>query len=259
MTCGIYQIVNSVNGKRYVGSSVNIEARWKHHLWRLTRGDHHSVVLQRAWNKYGKDSFNWIVLQECHEDFIHYHEQAEIDLKSEYNIAPTAGISRGHKWTDEQKATHRQSKIDYYAGNPEARIKQSEASKNSHARTWVKDKISKATRQAQADPLVRNKMSACRVEQWENDEYKARMSSMASQNIKRPEHRAALLMASMKPKNLQVFNFRHDIHGERICTQWDLKNEFPELRSSNISSVCSGVKGSHAGWTIKKGPRRGLI
>ena len=43
---GIYKITNIKNGKIYVGSSKDIEKRWKEHLYKLKYGVHHSVKLQ---------------------------------------------------------------------------------------------------------------------------------------------------------------------------------------------------------------------
>lgn len=38
MKSGIYKITNLVNGKFLVGSSINIQRRWKEHVWRLNKG-----------------------------------------------------------------------------------------------------------------------------------------------------------------------------------------------------------------------------
>ena len=61
---GVYMIKNLVNGKYYVGSSVNIESRWKQHIAELDKGTHTNLHLQKSWNKYGKDNFEFSVLQE---------------------------------------------------------------------------------------------------------------------------------------------------------------------------------------------------
>jgi group I intron endonuclease len=61
---GIYKIVNKKNGKYYVGSSMYIHNRWKKHIKMLKANDHHSPKLQRAWNKYGEDSFEFVVVEE---------------------------------------------------------------------------------------------------------------------------------------------------------------------------------------------------
>jgi group I intron endonuclease len=63
MTSGVYGIVNKTNGKQYIGSSVNIEIRWQQHKHDLARGLHHSRHLQRAWDKYGGDNFDFVILE----------------------------------------------------------------------------------------------------------------------------------------------------------------------------------------------------
>lgn len=54
---GVYQIRNINDGKVYIGSTVTINGRWSRHKMHLNRGDHHSNHLQRAWDKYGANSF----------------------------------------------------------------------------------------------------------------------------------------------------------------------------------------------------------
>lgn len=254
MTCGVYQIINTVNGKRYVGSSVNIEARWKHHIWCLNRGSHHSPYLQNSWNKYGEHCFTFAILSENEEDNIHAAEQIEIDVKSEYNVAPLAGSSRGHKWTEEQKAAHSESKKKYYQDNPEFRIKQAQSVRQAQKRPEVIKAISDGTKLALSCPDVRTRMSAARFRQWKCEEYRTIASRRSSELANRPEHKQSIILANTRPKNLEIYIFTHTKHGERKCTQWQLKKEFPELRSSNLSQVCSGARGSHSGWTVKKAP-----
>lgn len=53
---GVYQIYNTVNGKRYIGSSIHIEQRFKEHLRNLRANKHVNAHLQSAWNKYGEHS-----------------------------------------------------------------------------------------------------------------------------------------------------------------------------------------------------------
>jgi group I intron endonuclease len=60
---GVYMIVNKINGKRYVGSAVNLEKRWKEHLYAL-RGGYHTIRFQRSYNKYGEKSFEFIIMEE---------------------------------------------------------------------------------------------------------------------------------------------------------------------------------------------------
>lgn len=64
MKSGIYQILNKINNKSYVGKSIDIECRWGHHISFLLNNKHHNHYLQRAWNKYGEGAFIWEVLEE---------------------------------------------------------------------------------------------------------------------------------------------------------------------------------------------------
>ena len=241
-----------------MGSSIDVEKRWKHHLWRLGRKDHHSVVLQRAWDKYGEGSFKFSVLHECDIEDILTIEQAEIDRKSEYNISPVAGSGLGHRWTEEQKENHRKSKREYYDNwSDEERAAFSEAVRNAHSRPEVRRAISAGTKAGQSKPEVKEKLASNTRKRWQDPEYRKSMSEMARRNINRPEHKAAVMRAvsgkNSKKHNPTVYHFTHEMHGERMCTQWDLRNEFSELRHSNLSQVCSGSKGSHLGWTLKEG------
>jgi len=58
----VYTIKNILDGKMYIGSSIDIERRKRQHLNSLLKNEHHSIHLQRAWNKYGKDNFVFEIL-----------------------------------------------------------------------------------------------------------------------------------------------------------------------------------------------------
>jgi group I intron endonuclease len=76
-TCGIYEIRNTVNGKRYIGSSTDAPDRLRHHLACLRRGGHHSTKLQRAFQKYGEAAFQFSLLLVCTKrDLVFYENRA---------------------------------------------------------------------------------------------------------------------------------------------------------------------------------------
>lgn len=118
MTCGIYEIVNTVNGKRYVGSSVDIDSRWQTHLRELRRGTHHAQHLQRSFNKHGEDAFVIRCIAECERDDLIPMEQAELDSGYDYNSSPTAGNTLGLKFSNEARERVRQNRLDRYAADP---------------------------------------------------------------------------------------------------------------------------------------------
>lgn len=87
MKSGIYQIINKITGHSYIGSSKNLKRRHNQHLRLLKSNKNHSIHLQRAWNKYGADSFEFKILSYCTEDLLFKLEQWFVDnLHPEYNI-----------------------------------------------------------------------------------------------------------------------------------------------------------------------------
>lgn len=60
---GVYKILNTINGKFYIGSSINIEKRFKQHRAELNKGTHNNKYLQNAWNKYGANNFEFIIVE----------------------------------------------------------------------------------------------------------------------------------------------------------------------------------------------------
>jgi len=101
----IYEIQNKINGKRYIGSTVNLKRRIREHLYDLEKGNHHSPYLQRAFNKYGISAFIFNVLELITDEyFLIENEQKWIDfLNPEYNILKIAGSPLGYKHSDEAK------------------------------------------------------------------------------------------------------------------------------------------------------------
>ena len=107
---GVYKITNVVNGRVYIGSTVFFKRRWKVHKTNLRGGYHHSPKLQHAWNKYGEESFEFSVIEECLPDkhTLEAREQVWIDYYESYsfhnyNIAKFAGKPMlGRKHTPER-------------------------------------------------------------------------------------------------------------------------------------------------------------
>lgn len=97
--CGIYEIVNKANGKKYIGQSIDIYGRFKSHKNHLCKGTSNSTLLQRAWNKYGEDCFEFRVLEKCDEDCLDERERCYIALfdttNNGYNVE-SGGNSNKH-------------------------------------------------------------------------------------------------------------------------------------------------------------------
>lgn len=101
---GIYEFFNLVNGKRYIGSSVDLYNRLHEHLHNLKNNKSHNKHFQNAWNKYGEEMFIFGILEYCDEEIRFEREQYYINvLKPEYNFSLQVVANFGHSPSDETK------------------------------------------------------------------------------------------------------------------------------------------------------------
>jgi len=64
----VYQIVNSVNNKIYIGETTRGELRWKEHLKDLRGKYHGNHKLQADFDKFGEEAFTWSIIEEYPKD-----------------------------------------------------------------------------------------------------------------------------------------------------------------------------------------------
>jgi group I intron endonuclease len=88
---GIYKITNLITQKFYIGSSIDLCRRKIEHFSALRTNKHHSILLQRAFNKYGEENFIFEVVECCEKENLIKREQHYLDtLKPQYNISSLA-------------------------------------------------------------------------------------------------------------------------------------------------------------------------
>lgn len=96
LSSGIYAIVHPPSGRPYIGSSRDIIGRWAGHQKQLQAGTHGNSHLQRAWGKYGRSAFRFIILEHCHISELLSREQFWIDQTQAankefgFNLSPMA-------------------------------------------------------------------------------------------------------------------------------------------------------------------------
>jgi len=83
--CGIYLIRNIASGKVYVGSSVNIRQRWRKHRHLLNLKKHWNKHLQSSWDKYGKDVFEFTIIEFCPAEVLTVRELVWIEYHDAMN------------------------------------------------------------------------------------------------------------------------------------------------------------------------------
>lgn len=100
--CGIYKIENTISGKCYIGSSVNLRDRWREHRLKLRTHRHRSKHMQAAWDFYGEDAFIFVILEivaDAHDLLTreqHWIDTLKVcDREYGYNSTPVAGSRLG--------------------------------------------------------------------------------------------------------------------------------------------------------------------
>lgn len=92
LNIGVYCITNKINGKKYIGQSINVKERWKDHIHDANR-DHTNkkynkkFALQSAIAKYGQDNFTWEIIGE-YNSFDESNDAETMFIKQFNTISP---------------------------------------------------------------------------------------------------------------------------------------------------------------------------
>lgn len=237
---GVYVIEHIASGKKYVGSAAkSIKARWRHHRYQLRKGTHHSIILQRAWNKYGESAFAFRILEVTKPEHAVAVEQTFIDwLKSidpryGFNIAPKADSCRGVKHgvavrsacsvrmkklleSREARAAH-SARLKLATGTPEYRAKASSQMKRLWRTPEYRAEASSRMKKWCASPESRAAMSARAKSAQGTPESRAARAVSMKKRFQSPEYRAN---HSASQKTRFASQESRAEHSERLKTLW---------------------------------------
>jgi hypothetical protein len=128
--CGIYKIENLINGKCYIGQSINLYYREYIHFNNLKNNKKNNIYLQNAYNKYGEENFSFSIILYCEPFELTRYEKSLDDyykkLNLSYNIRKCVESNRGITFSKE------------------TRKKMSEAAKNKKVSDETKKRMSKS-------------------------------------------------------------------------------------------------------------------
>ena len=179
MSSAIYAIVNNVTRDMYVGSAVVVNRRWSAHRRDLVKHSHYNTRLQRAYDKYGADAFDWEIIQ-----FV--DNKSELIAREQFWMNFFAPVYNGRPIANSPLGTKHSA---------ETRAKMSAAAKKKVFTEDHKQNISKAkkgictTSDAQKKRLsdlgkgkifsaeVRAKISATSIGRYHTDEAKQKISA----------------------------------------------------------------------------------
>lgn len=246
---GVYAIINTINGHIYIGGTTQVfSRRWYDHKVKLNKGQHGNKYLQRAWKRYGEESFDFCVLERLEEvDDIFYTEQAYLDThygEGCYNIAKDVFNPMTNRTHDEATRKLISEKVGARFFDANYREEQKAIRSTEEAR----QKQREITSRLWENPEYRRKVIERMTGIPKTEEMKKKMSESAfkrwSQEGARESYgmrRAKTYGGLVSPEgevfdpvvNLRLFCRTHNLH------------------RANISKVLSGEKQSHKGWTAK--------
>lgn len=221
----VYKILNKINNKCYIGSANNFEHRKSSHLRLLRKNKHHSVKLQRAWNKYKEENFEFSIIEECTENKL-VREQFYIDiLKPFYNISKSSSAPMEGRKHSKKSIKKMSGKIPWNRGVPRT--------------LEEKQNMSKAKKEA-----MKSKPSSF------FEELSIRAKNTIAGSFKGKHH---------TPENKKILrNQRKDKNGPILCVnngkiyeaQLDIQRDL-KIKQGHISEVLSGKRAHTKGFLFK--------
>ena len=132
---GIYKVTNKVNGKVYIGQSVDIGRRWRQHM---TAED--DIYFHKAIQKYGVENFEWEVIEKCKKSELDERESYWIEYYDSYNKGYNCtkggggcsgeanpnwkgGISLDSEYSKKHYEANKEKAKEYYEANKDKIIK----------------------------------------------------------------------------------------------------------------------------------------
>jgi group I intron endonuclease len=107
--CGVYMVRNRINNKCYVGSSVDVKNRAKEH-----RSGKGNGLLAKAVRKYGKENFDFFLLEICPREELHKREGFWMQqLPKQYNLVDVLPTGRRSYSEDEAR-----KRTEHFKGKP---------------------------------------------------------------------------------------------------------------------------------------------
>ncbi len=203
---GVYRILNTINGKCYIGSSVNIKARWRSHRTAMRAKTSECVKLQRAWNKYGEQSFSFNIVEiiSGNKEELYKREQYYIDfydsVRRGYNILFSAGSCAGCKLSDKTKSKMSEAhKIENLSD--ETRFRMSESHKRENLNEETRRKLSESAKKRWGNLSAREKQRLARTGRTATEEARKNMSNAQTGKTLSDETKDKIALARIGKKH----------------------------------------------------------
>lgn len=229
---GIYCIRNTDNGKVYIGSSNNLQRRLKDHKSELNKGIHVNDHLQKSWNLYGEDCFEFSVLEYCQETELLQREDFYIQKYSSLNPDKGYNLLSANRAIFSDSTKQKLSEAGKRPCSEETKRKISESNKGRKFTEEHRKKLSEAKKGTHLSQKAKEKVSAYQKSRPMTEE---RMRQILQSQKLASESRKGVPIT--KEHRQKISELRH----ERTCISCGLRFL---SKSPNLNVRCSTCKGS---------------
>jgi group I intron endonuclease len=249
---GIYKILNTHNGRVYIGSSARFKARWQDgHAKHLLKGKHQNRFIQADYDKC-RDTFG-------HDDFLEFHvievmegstkeerkihEQKWLDQyfdngKQCYNLKPLASVSREDVPSKKPDVTRerisKRSQEMWASISPEEKERRMQLFQSGKDEKWKRN-ISKALMGRKLAPEHVDKIKVATI---------GKKRGSHSEEMKRK-------MSLGKKNKKKIEAIRLETREASICESITEAARRTQVSVAGVSLVASGKMGSCKGWTFR--------
>ena len=241
---GIYKIVNKINGKYYIGSSLDLIRRKRTHCNELTKNIHKNYNLQKDYNKHGKNNFEFIILRKVpmscllilEQCFLSIHKNNPLCYNIRFNVFDmpyTGGKSLSEEHRKKLSVSHFGKKL---SDDHRKKIGESNLGKKRTTQTKTKISIANKGRKLTKDQI--EKMSKSRKGKYLGP--------------KNPWYgKGHLQTGELNPSFDHTLYkwFNEDTNNIEICHRYTLTKKY-NLSPSHVHRVINGKRKSHKGWTL---------
>ena len=253
MISGIYKIENKVNGKVYIGKSINIPNRFRAHKWSLRQENNAegraNKLLFYAVKKYGIDNFTFDIIEQL--EITDDPEDRDLLSKREIHFIDLYDSCNSEKGYNLQRESP-----TLYATKEEVKLKISQLNKGERNPNF-NNRWSPAQKQQMSE--IKKRQIKEGLYDWMNtEEWKKKVSEKSIEQWKDPEKKKSMALKVSEATSRLRF-YEYDKKTNELKRVWEsiseIQREYPTYFLIAIYSVCNGYKKSYKG-SIWKSERK---